>query len=148
MIKMKLESIDVKDDITLITVFDIADCDINTIFREIAKLNIIVDMIMVSENLMFTVKDSDLRNTAVAVLNAIGDKFYSISSSNSKIRMHCSDVSQTTKIAELVFKGLYGANIHPKLTDIALGEVSVLVDRLNIDRAVNAIKKEMSKIDG
>ncbi len=153
MIKSAITDIDVTDSITLITVNDL-NCNgglLTEIFKKIADHGINVDMITLAPhnkgkmNMSFTIL-SEYLGKAVAAMGEMRSRIphflCHISSSNAKITLSGSALSDDTGITADVLGVLASADITVKLISASVNEILLLVDESCVDTALSELNKK------
>lgn len=153
MIKSAITDIEVTDGITLITVNDL-NCDggmLTQIFKKIADRGINVDMITLAPhnkgkmNMSFTIMNEHLGNAVSAMgemRTAIEHFLCHISSSNAKITLSGSAISDDAGITAEVLGVLAKSDITVKLISAAVNEISFLIDESCVDTALAELNKK------
>ncbi len=153
MIKSAITDIDVTDSITLITVNDL-NCDgglLTSIFKKIADRGINVDTITLTPhnkgkmNMSFTIL-SEYLGGAVAAMGEVRSRIphflCHISSSNAKLTLSGSALSDDAGVTAEVLEVLAQADIPVKLISASVNEISLLVDESCVDTALAELNKK------
>lgn len=153
MIKSAITDIEVTDSVTLITVNDL-DCDggtLTAIFKKIADCGINVDMITLSPhnkgkmNMSFTILSEYLGKAVAAMgeMRGLIPRFLChISSSNAKLTLSGSALSDDAGVTAEVLGVLAEADIAVKLICSSVNEISLLVDEACVDTALAELNKK------
>lgn len=121
------------------------------VFKLLSDNNINVDVIVqsfgenVNKNLSFSIKNSDMEE-AVKLLNdnldKIGAREVRYFDNLSKVSIIGVGITNKTGVASDMFEALYENNINMHMISTSEIKISVLVDREDSDKAVNAIHKK------
>ncbi|MDR0859378.1 MAG: aspartate kinase [Oscillospiraceae bacterium] len=121
------------------------------IFRMLAAKNINVDIILQSigrensKDISFTVAKSDYE-IAVAALNEekdeIGFQSLDVSTTLAKVSIVGAGMINSSGVASMMFEALYEAHVNIHMISTSEIKVSVLIDEVNADAAMNAIHKK------
>lgn len=138
----------VSNDITLVTLHNApADMDfIATVFEEIAKLNIDIDMISLSPvqgsttSVSFTIKDDDLM-ALLSYTSKLKSKNIKpvISSGNSIISLMDDEMEENPGVAAKIFRAISNSNVDIRIVSTSQIQVSVLVTDAVFEQAYSAL---------
>lgn len=140
--------ITVSNDITLVTLHNApADMDfIATVFEEIAKLNIDIDMISLSPvqgsttSVSFTIKDDDLMSL-LSYTSKLKSKNIKpvVSSGNSIISLMDDEMEEKPGVASKIFRAIAESNVDIRIVSTSQVQVSVLVTDAVFEQAYSAL---------
>ena len=138
----------VSNDITLVTLHNApADMDfIATVFEEIAKLNIDIDMISLSPvqgsttSVSFTIKDDDLMSL-LSYTSKLKSKNIKpvVSSGNSIISLMDDEMEDKPGVAAKIFRAIANSNVDIRIVSTSQIQVSVLVTDAVFEQAYSAL---------
>lgn len=138
----------VSNDITLVTLHNApADMDfIATVFEEIAKLNIDIDMISLSPvqgsttSVSFTIKDDDLMSL-LSYTSKLKSKNIKpvVSSGNSIISLMDDEMEENPGVAAKIFRAIANSNVDIRIVSTSQIQVSVLVTDAVFEQAYSAL---------
>lgn len=138
----------VSNDITLVTLHNApADMDfIATVFEEIAKLNIDIDMISLSPvqgsttAVSFTIKDDDLMSL-LSYTSKLKSKNIKpvVSSGNSIISIMDDEMEEKPGVAAKIFRAIAESNVDIRIVSTSQIQVSVLVTDAVFEQAYSAL---------
>ncbi|MEE1057159.1 MAG: ACT domain-containing protein [Acutalibacteraceae bacterium] len=138
----------VSNDITLVTLHNApADMDfIATVFEEIAKLNIDIDMISLSPvqgsttSVSFTIKDDDLM-ALLSYTSKLKSKNIKpvVSSGNSIISLMDDEMEENPGVAAKIFRAIANSNVDIRIVSTSQIQVSVLVTDAVFEQAYSAL---------
>lgn len=142
--------IKVSEGITLVTLQNIpADMDfVATIFEDVAKLNIDIDMISLSPvkssntDLSFTIKDDDLVSLLTYVAKLKEQKIKPVvSSGNSVISVFDAEMENTPGVAAKIFRAVSSVGDDIRIVTTSEVQVSLLVTEVAFEKAYNSIEE-------
>lgn len=138
----------VSNDITLVTLHN-APADMNfiaTVFEEISKLNIDIDMISLSPvqgsttSVSFTIKDDDLM-ALLSYTSKLKSKNIKpvVSSGNSIISLMDDEMEENPGVAAKIFRAIANSNVDIRIVSTSQIQVSVLVTDAVFEQAYSAL---------
>lgn len=148
--EMKISGIARDDDVARIAVVGVPDEPgmAFRVFNTMARARINVDIILQSygrngtNDISFTVSLADAENAAEAlgeIQESIGFDHLSVDKNVSKVSIVGAGMMSASGIAALMFEALYDAKVNIQMISTSEIKVSVLINRDNADRAVQAI---------
>ena len=147
MIERKINSISVADNITIITIQDIAPKDTAKLFNKMAEKSIcacITNYTMGSNgklNLCFAFPDK-LLGDVMSLTGAVGSNYvYSVSADNSQILFEIEDVTAVDETLCHILKAMNDGDVYVKLISASVNKIYVIVGNVDIDKALQEANK-------